>query len=128
MAPTLEETKKDVEKTMKSLAIERQDADEEKDYVMKEEAEASKQEAEADTLKKEAEFELSKAAPMLEEATRILSQLKPDDFVFIAKIQVPTPTFVLGMEVCCIMLGHKVKKENQGKIQGDTTGYFDCAR
>jgi hypothetical protein len=32
------------------------------------------------------------------------------------------------MEVSCHMMGHKPKKANANKIDGDTHGYFDCAR
>jgi hypothetical protein len=79
-------------------------------------------------LKNEAELELSKATPLLEEAARVLKELKKDDFYVMAAIKKPTPAVVLGMEISCHMMGLKVKKSNLGKVDGDTNGYFDLAR
>lgn len=47
MTPELEITKKDVENTMKILSHDRAEADEEKEIVAKDEAEATQQEREA---------------------------------------------------------------------------------
>jgi len=79
-------------------------------------------------LKNEAELELGKATPLLEEAARVLKELKKDDFYFMAAIKKPTPAVVLGMEISCYMMGLKAKKTNIGKVEGDTNGYFDLAR
>lgn len=79
-------------------------------------------------MKNEAELELSKATPLLEEATRVLKELKKDDFYVISSIKKPTPAVVLGMEISCHMMGLKAKKTNIGKVEGDTNGYFDLAR
>lgn len=84
MAPELAITKKDVAETMKQLAVDKADADAEKEVVAKDEAIATQQEAEADVLKKDAEKELSKAIPLLEEAARVLNELKADDFYILA--------------------------------------------
>jgi len=111
MAPELEVTKKDVAATMAQLAVDRADADAEKEYVAKDEAIATQQEAEAATLKGEAEVELSKATPLLEEAARVLQDLKKDDFYILAQIKKPTPAVVLGMEVSCHMMQLKPKKQ-----------------
>lgn len=124
MTPELEITKKEVEKTMIILSKDKSEADAEKLIVAKDEAEASQQEAEAEVLKGEAEFELSKATPLLEEATRVLKELKKDDFYIISAIKKPTPAVVLGMEVSCHMMGLKAVKADIGKIDGDTNGYF----
>lgn len=128
MTPELEVTKKEVEKTMIVLSKDKAEADAEKIIVAKDEAEATQQEAEAEVLKGEAEFELSKAAPLLEEATRVLKDLKKDDFYIISSIKKPTPAVVLGMEISCYMMGLKAAKTNIGKVDGDTNGYFDLAR
>ena len=79
-------------------------------------------------MKTEAEFELSKAAPLLDEAARVLRELKKDDFYIISSIKKPTPAVVLGMELSCHMMGLKPKKTNLGKVDGDTNGYFDLSR
>jgi hypothetical protein len=71
---------------------------------------------------------LSKATPLLEEATRVLKDLKKDDFYIISSIKKPTPAVVLGMEVSCHMMGLKPKKTNLGKVDGDTNGFFDLSR
>jgi phosphoglycolate phosphatase-like HAD superfamily hydrolase len=128
MTPELEVTKKDVEKTMNILSHDRAEADEEKEIVAKDEAEATQQEAEAEQLKREAELELSKATPLLDEAARVLKELKKDDFYSLSAIKKPTATVVLGMEISCIMMGLKPKKTNLGKVDGDTNGFFDLAR
>jgi F0F1-type ATP synthase membrane subunit b/b' len=78
--------------------------------VAKDEAEATQQEEEADAMKKDAEFELGKATPLLEEAAKVLNELKKDDFYVLAGIKKPTPAVVLGMEVSCHMMGIKPKK------------------
>jgi hypothetical protein len=78
-------------------------------------------------LKSEAEYDLSKATPLLEEATKVLKELKRDDIVFIGTIKKPTPVIVLGMELSCHMMDLKVSKKNLGKIDGDTNGYFNLA-
>ena len=79
-------------------------------------------------LKSEAESELAKAAPLLDDAARVLKELKKDDFYVISSIKKPTPAVVLGMEISCHMMGFKPKKTNIGKVEGDTNGYFDMAR
>ena len=79
-------------------------------------------------MKTEAEGELSKATPLLDEAAKVLKELKRDDFVFIGSIKKPTATVILGMELSCHMMELKPKKTNIGKIDGDTNGYFDMAR
>ena len=73
-------------------------------------------------------MELSKAAPLLDEAARVLKELKKDDFYIISSIKKPTPAVVLGMEISCHMMGLKATKQNIGKVDGDTNGYFDLAR
>ena len=128
MAPDLERTKKEVAATMETLAVERADADAEREVVAKDEAEATKAEAEAETLKGEAEVELGRATPLLEEAARVLAELKKDDFYVLAGIRKPTPAVVLGMEVSCHMMGLKPKKGVANKVEGDTAGYFETAR
>lgn len=60
---------------------------------------------------KDAQRELDKAAPLLEEATKVLNSLEVNDFVVLRGINAPTPTVVIGMEVTCIMLGQKPKKD-----------------
>jgi hypothetical protein len=79
-------------------------------------------------LKAEAEGELAKATPLLEEATRVLKELKISDFYDLKAINKPTPTVVLGMEVSCHMMGLKPKKTAVGKVEGDTGGYFVTAK
>lgn len=124
MAPELAITKKDVAETMAQLAIDKADADAEKEIVAKDEAIATAQEENADLMKKDAEFELGKATPLLEEAAKVLSELKKDDFYVLQGIKKPTPAVVLGMEVSCHMMGLKPKKKDAGVIDGDTGGYF----
>lgn len=79
-------------------------------------------------MKSEAELELSKATPLLDEASRVLKELKKDDFYIISSIKKPTAAVVLGMEISCHMMGLKAKKTNIGKVDGDTNGYFDLSR
>lgn len=58
----------------------------------------------------------------------MLKELKKDDFYIISAIKKPTPAVVLGMEISCHMMGLKATKQNIGKVDGDTNGYFDLAR
>jgi len=124
MAPELAVTKKDVAATMANLAVEKADADQEKEIVAKDEAIASAQEEEADIMSKDAQRELNKATPLLEEAAKVLNELKKDDFYVLQGIKKPTPAVVLGMEVSCHMMGLKPKKKDINQIEGDTGGYF----
>lgn len=128
MTPDLVRTKREVAATMETLAVEKADADAEREVVAKDEAEATQAEAEAEALKSEAEVELGKATPLLEEAARVLASLRKDDFYVLQQIKKPTPTVVLGMEVSCHMMGHKPKKGVANKVDGDTQGYFETAR
>jgi dynein heavy chain len=128
MTPDLERTKREVAATMETLAVEKADADAEREIVAKDEAEATQAEAEAETLKSEAELALGQATPLLEEAARVLASLRKDDFYVLQGIKKPTPTVVLGMEVSCHMMGIKPKKGVAGKVDGDTHGYFEAAR
>jgi dynein heavy chain len=79
-------------------------------------------------LKEDAERELSKATPLLEEATRVLRELKKDDLYSLATMRVPTPTVIIVMELCCHMFSLKPEKKNLGKAPGDTNGFFDLAK
>lgn len=128
MTPHLEATQKEVAETIKIVDKEKKDADVEKEIVAKDEAEATAQEEEADAMKKDAETELGKATPLLEEAAKVLNELKKDDFYVLAGIKKPTPAVVLGMEVSCHMMGIKPKKADKDKIEGDGGGYFITAR
>jgi dynein heavy chain len=128
MAPELAVTKKDVAATMARLAVEKADADAEREVVARDEAEAAAQEEEAEALKREAEIELGKATPLLDEAARVLQELKKDDFYVLAGIKKPTAAVVLGMEVSCHMMQIKPKKAQQNKVEGDGGGYFVTAR
>jgi dynein heavy chain len=110
MTPELEATQKEVAETIKIVDREKADADKEKEIVAKDEAEATAQEEEAEFLKKDAETELGKATPLLEEAAKVLNDLKKDDFYVLAGIKKPTPAVVLGMEVSCHMMKIKPKK------------------
>jgi len=110
------------------LGKEKEDADREREIVAKDEAEAAEQESEAAALKADAEHQLSKAAPMLDDATRVLKELKKDDFYVIQSIKQPTPAIVLGMELACHMFSHKPSKKNLNRVQNDTHGYFDLSK
>jgi dynein heavy chain, axonemal len=112
MAPVLEVTKKALAETMVILSKEKADAAVEQAIVAKESAAAQAQEKEAAELKADAEFELSKAVPLLEEATRVLKELKKDDLYSVAAVKQPTPNVVTCMEIACHMFQHKPEKKN----------------
>lgn len=126
--PDLEKTQEEVEKTKIILQKDKAEADEERKTVSAEEEEATQQEQEANTLMDEAQTELSKAAPLLEEATKILNSLDQGDFYVLNTIVSPTPTVVLGMELSCIMMGIKPRKNIPKRAPNDTHGYFDAAK
>lgn len=56
----------------------------------------------------------------MDEAAKVLKELKKDDFYIISAIKKPTPAVVLGMELSCHMMDLKPKKTNLGKVDGDT--------
>lgn len=126
--PELEKTKAEVAETKEALAADKADADEERAVVAEQEAKATEQEAEANALKEAAEAELNKAAPLLEEATRVLKELKLDDFYILGSFNSPATTIVIGMELSCIMMGLQPKRNLPKKAPNDTKGYFDCAK
>lgn len=78
-------------------------------------------------MKGEAETELAKATPLLEEAVKVLKDIKKDDLYFIKSLKQPSGNIVLVMEFCCNMFGHKPKKPNMGKSANDAAGYFDVS-
>lgn len=103
MQPVLEKTKKDLEVTMVDLNQKKEAAEADRLIVARDEAEAQQQEAEASTLKNEAEAELAKATPLLDEATKVLREIKKDDLYFIQSLKQPSVNIVLVMEFCCHM-------------------------
>ena len=110
MAPVLEETKKNLTLVMEDLAVKKEAAEADEVIVARDEAEARAQEAEAEALKNEAEGELAKATPLLEEAVKVLKEIKKDDLYFIQSLKQPSGNIVLVMEFCCHMFGLKPKK------------------
>lgn len=125
--PELEKTKAEVAETKETLAADKAEADQERAVVAEQEAAATEQEAEANALKEAAEAELAKAAPLLEESTRVLNELKLDDFYILGSFNNPPGIVVLGMELSCHMMNLKPKKGGQRKAN-DPGGYFDCAK
>ena len=128
MTPDLIKTKKVIEKTIVVVNKKKADADVERDIVSKEEAEARQQEAEAEEMRAEAQAQLDEAAPMLDEAARVIKSLDKGELYTLASIMRPTEIVVKMMELSCHMFGLKAKKQNIGKVQNDTHGYFDLAR
>ena len=128
MAPVLEETKKNLTLVMEDLAVKKEAAEADEVIVARDEAEARAQEAEAEALKNEAEGELAKATPLLEEAVKVLKEIKKDDLYFIQSLKAPSGNIVLVMEFCCHMFGLKPKKNQMGKSQNDNNGYFELSR
>jgi dynein heavy chain len=115
---------------MAVIAVEKKDADEVREVVAKDEADASAQEEEASTLMAEAQTELNKATPLLESAAKVLNSLEKADFYTLNGIKAPTPAVVAGMECACIMLGVKPNKkipDNQ-KLPNDDNGYFAAGK
>lgn len=65
---------------------------------------------------------------MLEEAVRIVNEIKVGDLYILRTYQNPTPNVIRCMELCCHMWSLKPKKENIGKVNNDTQGYYHLAR
>ena len=128
MQPELEKTKKLLTETMADLSVKKEAAEADREIVAKDEAEARTQEQEAEALKNEAETELAKATPLLEEAVKVLKEIKKDDLYFIQSLKQPSANIVLVMEFCCHMFGHKPKKQHIGKSQHDHNGFFELSR
>ena len=128
MAPVLEETKKNLTIVMEDLAVKKEAAEQDEIIVARDEAEARAQEAEAEALKNEAEAALAGATPLLEEAIKVLKDIKKDDLYFIQSLKQPSGNIVLVMEFCCHMFGLKPKKQHIGKSQNDTNGFFELSR
>ena len=128
MQPELEKTKKLLTETMADLSVKKEAAEADREIVAKDEAEARTQEQEAEALKNEAETELAKATPLLEEAVKVLKEIKKNDLYFIQSLKQPSANIVLVMEFCCHMFGHKPKKQHIGKSQHDHNGFFELSR
>ena len=79
-------------------------------------------------MKNEAETELAKATPLLEEATKVLREIKKDDLYFIQSLKQPSQNIVLVLEFCCHMFNLKPKKNHMGKSQNDQHGFFELSR
>jgi hypothetical protein len=71
---------------------------------------------------------MSEANAMLDEITRQINSVDAKDLYAINSVMKPTETMITMIEVCCHMFNLKPKKANQGKVQGDTKGYFDLAK
>lgn len=123
--PVLEKTKAEVAETKEALAADKADADAERSVVAEQEAKATEQEAEANALKEAAEAELAKAAPLLEEATKVLKSLEIADLVELGNYKIPSAVVALGMKLSCIMMDQKPKKGVQKQGADENLAYFD---
>jgi dynein heavy chain len=79
-------------------------------------------------MRQEAQAQLDEAAPMLDEAAKVVKQLDKSELYTLASINRPTDTVVKMMELSCHMFGYKAKKANIGKVQNDPQGYFHLAK
>jgi dynein heavy chain len=65
---------------------------------------------------------------MLEEATKVLKELKKDDLYVLNSLNTPTPNVVKVMELSCHMFQLKPGKGNLGKMTNDTHGFFHLSK
>jgi hypothetical protein len=65
---------------------------------------------------------------MLEEATRVLKELKKDDLYVLNSLNTPTANVVKVMELSCHMFSHKPTKANIGKYPNDPHGFFHLSK
>ncbi|KAJ1514588.1 Dynein heavy chain 1, axonemal [Coelomomyces lativittatus] len=117
MQPMLIQTSQETEYAMKKIAADKIKAEEIREVVQREEAEASKKAAETKSIADDAQRDLDEAIPALAAALESLNSLSKNDVVEIRTMQRPPEGVKLVMEAVCIMKGIKPKK-----IDGDKPG------
>lgn len=117
MQPQLIQTSRDVEETMKQIAVDKVKAEEIKENVAKEELAASKKAEETKAIADDAKRDLDEALPALDAALESLNNLSKQDVIEVRSMQRPPDGVKLVMETVCILKGIKPKK-----IDGDKPG------
>ncbi|KAI3387241.1 hypothetical protein SNEBB_002654 [Seison nebaliae] len=105
LQPQLEKSAEETKVTLLNVQVESKAAEEVKEVVLKEEAIANEQAAESQALKEACESELAYAMPAMEEASRALKALRPNEVVIVKSMTAPPEPVKDVMAAVCILLG-----------------------
>lgn len=126
LQPQLIVTSKETEALLRSIEVQKKEADEANAIIHEEEIVAEKSAAEARAMKADCEADLNKILPVLAEATAALETLNKNDITEIKSLKSPPQGVKLVMEAICILKGVKPTLENNGGIK--TLNYWDNAK
>jgi dynein heavy chain len=126
LQPQLIVTSKETEVLLRSIEVQKREADEANFVIHEEELLAEKSAQEAHAIKSDCEADLNKILPVLAEATAALETLNKNDISEIKSLKSPPQGVKLVMETICILKGVKPVLENTGGIK--TLQYWDSAK
>eukprot|EP00744_Colponema_vietnamica_P000902 GILI01001554.1.p1 GENE.GILI01001554.1~~GILI01001554.1.p1 ORF type:complete len:2075 (+),score=684.51 GILI01001554.1:415-6225(+) len=127
--PVLAQTQKDVERMMEQIAVDKEKADETKQVVAREEADATQKAAETKAIADDAQRDLDEALPALEAAVECLNKLKQEHVREVKAMANPPNGVKLTMEAVCIMQNVKpVKKNDPTKPGVKFDDYWEAAQ
>lgn len=113
MQPVLIETSRNVEEMMVQISKDKEDADQTRSVVLKEESDATIKAKECKEIADDAQRDLDEALPALDAAVASLKSLKVSDIQEVAAYKTPPAGVKLVMEAICIM------KDSQPKMVGE---------
>ena len=129
LQPVLVKTTAEVEEMMINITADREQADETKAVVEKQEAEANAKAAEAKGIADDAQKDLDEALPALEAATASLKSLNKGDIVEVKAMGNPPAGVKLTMECVCILQKIKpVRKDDPDNLGKKINDYWDPAK
>ena len=129
MQPMLIQTSQDIEVAMKQIAQDKSKAEEMRESISKEEAEASKKAEETKLIADDAKRDLDEALPALDAALASLKNLTKSDIIEVRSMQRPPDGVKLVIEAVCIMKGIKPKKvDAAGPTGKKVDDYWESGR
>ncbi|KNE63057.1 hypothetical protein AMAG_08223 [Allomyces macrogynus ATCC 38327] len=128
MQPMLIQTSQETEYAMKKIAADKIKAEEIREIVQREEAEASKKADETKSIADDAQRDLDEALPALAAALESLNSLSKNDVIEVRSMQRPPEGVKLVMEAVCIMKGLKPKKVDGDKPGKKVDDYWEVGK
>jgi dynein heavy chain len=128
MQPMLLQTSQETEYAMKKIASDKIRAEDIREIVQREEAEASKKAAETKSIADDAQRDLDEALPALASALESLNNLSKNDVIELRSMQRPPEGVKLVMEAVCIMKGLKAKRVDGDKPGKKVDDYWEVGK
>lgn len=128
LKPQLIETSKETEMKMVKVAGEKAEADKIASRVSIEEADAQKIADEVSAIKQDCETELNKALPVLQQASKALGCITPQDISYIKKLGQPPEDVRMVLEAVCVLQGRKPKRSLDPNTQKVIYDYWATSK